>query len=74
MSNADLDPAVSDPPTVDELADGLARAVEIDDDTARSIVLALDGASTDREFERYRDSFNRQLCHRLKQAYLRRSE
>lgn len=67
-----LDPAISDTPSNETLAEALASATDADQELAFEIIKALSGAEgpvCQRE-----DSFKRQLRHRLEQAYIRRSE
>ena len=65
-----LDPAISEVPSDETLADALARATDVDRELALNIIQALSGG---RAASRDMDSFNRQLRHRLEQAYLSQS-
>lgn len=65
-----LDPAISEVPSDETLAEGLARATDVDRDLALDIIEALSGGRTG---YRDMDSFNRQLRHRLEQAYISQS-
>jgi hypothetical protein len=68
MTAADLDPAISDPPSDDVLANRLQAAVpDLDEDVALEVIEALRGT----DIVRGSDSFHRQLAHRLDQARLR---
>ena len=69
MGNS-LDPAISDVPSDETLAEALSAATGADRDLAVDIIQALNGG--DGHWQT--DSFKRQLRHRLEQAYIHRSE